>query len=119
MTLFMTELHVVDPESMARWYAEVLGLRIVLRDFPKGFVLLEAPGGGRLALKRSERGGSGCRLVFQVEDPDAERVRLQALAISVSEASDNTEESYREVRLTDPEGTPITLFAWSGRTETG
>lgn len=119
MTLFMTELHVVDPEPMARWYAEVLGLRIVLRDVSKGFVLLEAPGGGRLALKRSEEQGRGCRLVFQVEDPDADRVRLQALGVSVGEPNENTEEHYREVRLSDPEGTPITLFAWSGRPTTG
>ncbi|MEW4567628.1 VOC family protein [Tautonia sp. JC769] len=113
MTLFMTELHVVDPERLAGWYAEVLGLRVVLQDAPKGFVLLEALGGGRLALKRSDERGRGCRLVFQVEDPDAERVRLEALGEAVSEASDNTEEQYREVRLSDPEGTPITLFAWS------
>jgi hypothetical protein len=72
-----------------------------------------------LALKRSEEQGRGCRLVFQVEDPDAERVRLQALGVAVGEASDNAEEHYREVRLSDPGGTPITLFAWSrrGRTE--
>lgn len=118
MTLFMTELHTADPDRIARWYAEVLGLRILLRDEPKGFVLLEAPGGGRLALKRSDEGRRGCRLVFQVDDPDADRVRLQGLGVSVSEPSDNTEEHYREVRLVDPEGTPITLFAWSSRSET-
>ena len=119
MTLFMTELHVIDPRPLARWYAEVLGLRIVLSDEPKGFMLLEAPGGGRLALKQSSDVARGCRLVFQVDDPDAERVRLQARGELVSEPSDNLEEQYREVRLQDPEGNPITLFAWSGPLKNG
>ena len=115
MTLFMTELHARDLDRVADWYAETLGLRVVLRDEPNGFVLLEAPGGGRVSLKRGEgggRGAPGCRLVFRVDDLDSERSRLIGLGVPAGEVAENAEERYREVRLSDPEGTPITLFAW-------
>jgi predicted enzyme related to lactoylglutathione lyase len=116
-SLYMTELPVADWPGLVRWYAETLGLRLALRDEENRFALLEA-GRGRLALKQSaEAGGGGAagrvRLVFLVEDVEAEKARLAALGVAVSEPRENQRESYREVRLTDPEGTPITLFCLS------
>ncbi len=118
MTLFMTELPVADLDRMIDWYARACGMTIVLRDDPKGFALLEATGGGRLALKRSDEGAvseRSCRLVFRVDDLDGERSRLIEEEVAVSDISENTDEHYREVRFADPEGTPITLFAWAER----
>ncbi|QDV33402.1 VOC family protein [Tautonia plasticadhaerens] len=114
MTLFMTEIHVADPDRAARWYSRTLGLRVTHRDDLKGFVLVEATGGGRIALTRGEP-IRGCRLVFRVDDVGAERDRLRVLGVEVTEVAHNAEEHYREVRLSDPDGTPITLFAWANR----
>ncbi|RUL87670.1 VOC family protein [Tautonia sociabilis] len=122
MTLFMTEIHAGDPVRLAEWYARTLGLLVSLRDEPKGFVLLEAPEGGRLAIKRREDATErpkGMRLVFQVKDVGEQRDRLLGLGVAVGEQAENLEERYREVRLSDPEGTPITIFSWSDRPEGG
>jgi catechol 2,3-dioxygenase-like lactoylglutathione lyase family enzyme len=113
--LFMVEVRVADWASSARWYVEVLGLRPVLEDREGRFLLLEA-GPGRLALKEgpgsSDRGA--VRLIFRVGDVDEARARLIGLGVKVGEASESAE-GYREVRLADPEGTPIRLFSWAGR----
>jgi predicted enzyme related to lactoylglutathione lyase len=115
MELFMTEVRVFDWPGTVRWYVETFGLRILVNDEPNGFVLLAA-GQSRLALRR---GVARCeavyhtRLHFRVPDVDAERARLLAAGVAVSEPVENDRESYREVRLTDPEGTAITLFTWS------
>lgn len=115
MTLFMLELRVADWPGAVSWYADVLGLRVALRDVANRFALLEAPGGGRLALKEGDRvprHAGHVRLVFRVDDLDAERRRLLDLGVPVGEAIANDREHYREARLADPEGTAITLFAW-------
>lgn len=110
--LFMTELCVSAWADAVRWYVEVLGLRLTLRDEASGFALLAA-GPARLALKRDEgASGRGVRLVFRVADVDAEHARLGSLGVSVTPPADHPREPYREIRLTGPAGTPITLFAW-------
>jgi predicted enzyme related to lactoylglutathione lyase len=115
LELFMTEIRVFDWPGTVRWYVERLGLRILVNDEPNGFALLAA-GHSRLALRR---GIARCeavyhsRLHFRVGDVDAERARLLAAGVPVTEAMENDRESYREVRLNDPEGTAITLFTWS------
>jgi hypothetical protein len=69
-----------------------------------------------LALKgndhTSEINRESVRLVFQVEDAEAERARLVELGVAVGPLRLMPRESYREIRLADPEGTPITLFSW-------
>jgi len=110
--LFMTELRVSAWADSVRWYVEVLGLALTLRDEASGFALLAA-GQGRLALKRAEDApGRGVRLVFLVADVDAEHARLVALGVTVTPPVDHPREPYREIRLTDPDGTPVTLFGW-------
>lgn len=117
LELFMTEVVVSDWPGSVRWYADVLGLGELLRDEANGFALLGA-GPCRLALKRGTDSASArgsFRLVFRVEDVDAERARLTARGVFVSDAVENEREGFREVRLSDPEGTPITLFGWTAR----
>lgn len=112
--LFMIEVRVADLARAGRWYVDVLGLRPVLDDPGGRFVLLEA-GSGRMALKEgppsADRGA--VRLIFRVADVDAERVRLAGLGVEVGEVTESAE-GYREVRLADPDGTPIRLFSWVG-----
>ncbi len=115
LELFMTEVRVFDWAKTLAWYVEVLGLKVLVRDEPNGFALLGA-GQGRLALRRSMatcEAINHARLVFRVADVDAERARLLAAGVPVTVPVENERESYREVRLTDPEGTGITLFTWS------
>jgi predicted enzyme related to lactoylglutathione lyase len=110
--LFMVEVRVADWAASARWYVEVLGLRPILEDRQRRFLLLEA-GSARVTLKE---GSGSCdreavRLIFRVSDIDAARARLVGLGVAVSEPT-RSAEGYREVHLSDPEGTPIHLFAW-------
>ncbi len=111
--LFLVEIKVADWERAVRWYAEVLGLRPVLSDPANRFALLGA-GTGRVGLKQGLPGSGRAlvRLIFRVDDLDAEHERLRAQGVTVGDPSENTVEGYREIRLSDPEGTPITLFQW-------
>jgi predicted enzyme related to lactoylglutathione lyase len=116
--LFMTELLVADWPAQVQWYAETLGLRLSLRDEAGGFALFTGSH-GRLALRRgpvSDPSHGKIRLVFQVADVEAECARLAARGVAMSVPRDHPREAYREVRLTDPEGTSITLFCWTSRT---
>ncbi len=110
--LFMVEIRLANWEVSSRWYRDVLGLLPILEDQGRRFLLLGA-GAGRVALKEGPASGDrgAVRLIFQVGDVDAARNRLIALGNSVSEPT-QSDEGYREVRLTDPEGTPIHLFSW-------
>lgn len=122
-SLFMVEVPVADWPAAVHWYTACLGLRGLLRDERNGFALLEA-GPGKIALKRippADEAPSDSprpRLVFEVPDVDAARARLLSQGVPVGPATDYPAEEYREVRLADPEGTPITLFGWVARTIT-
>lgn len=113
MKLFMAEICVADFDRSLAWYRDTLGLPVVLDDSPKRFALLDA-GAARIALKERRDGGLGAdvRLVFEVEDLDREHQRLSDLGESPGPISENRAERYREFRLTDPDGTPIMVFAW-------
>jgi hypothetical protein len=95
---------------------ETLGLLPVLTDAEHRFVLLAA-GNGRLALQGDPDAGqqnprSTVRLVFQVPDVDEARRRLIDKSVEVGLPTENVREGYREIRLSDPEGTPVSLFSW-------
>jgi predicted enzyme related to lactoylglutathione lyase len=112
LELFMVEIRLADWVASSHWYVEVLGLKPILEDAERRFLLLEA-GLVRVALKHgpapSDRGA--VRLIFRVEDVDSTRQQLIANGVNVSEPT-QSDEGYREVRLADPEGTPIHLFSW-------
>ncbi len=114
--LFLIEIRTADWPHAVAWYRAMLGLEIVLDDPAHQFALFSA-GPGRIALKggsTSAWGREAVRLTFLVPDVDAERARLAAAGVDVGEPIDNPAEGYREVRLHDPDGTPISLFAWTG-----
>jgi len=116
--LFMTVIKVSDWTASLAWYVETLGLLPVLTDAEHRFALLAA-GNGRLGIledsaPRATVAPGGARLVFLVPDIDAERARLIGRGAEVSAPHDNAIEGYREIRLHDPDGTPLTLFSWSG-----
>ncbi len=112
LELFLTEIKVSDWASTVRWYVETLGMRLLVEDADHQYALL-ASGAGRLALKGGSPRGldrDHVRLIIQVEDLEAERRRLIGRGMAVSLPVDSPNEGYREVRLHDPEGTPIRLF---------
>ena len=116
--LFMTVIKVSDWAASLAWYVERLGLLPVLTDAEHRFALLAA-GNGRLALQEESapvaaNAPGGARLVFLVPDIDDERARLLGQDVEVSAPRENAVEGYREIRLHDPDGTPLTLFSWSG-----
>jgi predicted enzyme related to lactoylglutathione lyase len=116
LELFMTVVRVTDWSTIVRWYIDTLGMVPILIDAEHEFALLAA-GDGRLGFKGLK---SDCtvhertkvRFVFQVADVDSERQRLAASGVVVSMPFDNSEEGFREVRLHDPEGNSLTMFAW-------
>ncbi len=112
LELFMIEIRLAHWVASSRWYVDVLGLKPVLEDPARRFLLLQA-GPGRIALKEGRAPGDrgAVRLIFQVGDVDLTRGQLIARGVSVSEPT-QSDEGYREVRLSDPEGTPIHLFSW-------
>ena len=117
LDLFMTVIRVANWQTTVRWYIDTLGLTPILLDAPHEFALLSA-GNGRLGLQgvkegRSLAGPGKVRLVFQVPDLDRERQRLIDRGVAVGAPIDNHEEGYREVRLQDPEGHSLRLFAWT------
>jgi predicted enzyme related to lactoylglutathione lyase len=116
LDLFMTVMKIANWSAIVPWYIDTLGLVPVLLDAEHEFAFLAA-GNGRLGLQgtktaRAVDERSKVRLVFQVRDVDAERLRLIERGVVVSMPIDNRKEGYREVRLHDPEGNTLTLFAW-------
>jgi predicted enzyme related to lactoylglutathione lyase len=116
LDLFMTVVRVADWPRIVRWYIDTLRLVPVLMDPQHEFAFLAA-GQGRLGLhgvkgSRESTVPSKVRLVFQVPDVDLERQRLIELGVEVGMPFDNREEGYREIRLHDPDGNSLTLFAW-------
>lgn len=109
MDLFMVEVRAADWPGVVSWYRDVLGLPVLLVDEEGRFALLDA-GPGHVAIKEGGGARGAVRLVFRVKDVENERARLRALGVAVGEVVVNPSEGYREVRLDDPEGTPIRLF---------
>jgi catechol 2,3-dioxygenase-like lactoylglutathione lyase family enzyme len=119
MRFFMVEVRVVDWPRALGWYRRTLGLAVRLEDVPRQFALLDA-GPVVLALKGGATPGEpreAARLVFEVEDVDAECARILGLGVAVGEPIEGREEGYREVRFADLDGTPIHLFSWVGPRE--
>ena len=115
--LFMTVVKVANWWTVVRWYTDTLGLAAVLLDRQNEFALLAA-GQSRVGLQGMKGAhelarSSKVRLVFQVRDVDVERQRLVALGLDVTMPHDNGQEGYREIRLRDPDGNRLTLFAWT------
>jgi catechol 2,3-dioxygenase-like lactoylglutathione lyase family enzyme len=114
-SLHFVELTVRDWEASLRWYTGVLGLSVTLSDAAGRFALLQA-GLGRVALKAGEPNPGTTCLAFEVPDLDTFLVRLTESGIS-AEAPKASAEGYRRVLLRDPDGYPISVFAWNvGRT---
>lgn len=115
MKLTMVELTVRDPASVLAWYRDVLGLPVLLRDDAHGFVLLEAGGETRLAIKQGDPHPGTTRLAFEVADVEAETARLAAHGVTPEAPLKMSPEGYRRVLLRDPDGHRLSLYDWRGQ----
>jgi len=110
-----------DLERSARFYAEVLGARIVYRDVD--FIALEAAGlafmvhadhtyehhpwSTRLAREKTGR-GLGAEIRLLGVDPDAIEARARAQGATVLQAAQDKPHGWRDTIVTDPDG-----YAWA------
>ena len=107
MQLFMVELAVADWALSVTWYRDRLGLRVTLWDEANLFALLEAVGGGRIALKAGAPQPGGVTVHFQVTDLTAEMTRM-----GITAETKTSPEGYRRAVVPDPDGYAIVLFEW-------
>jgi catechol 2,3-dioxygenase-like lactoylglutathione lyase family enzyme len=108
--LYMVEVRTNDWAESVHFYVTVLGLTPLVDDPARKFTLLKA-GNGRLAVKEGiQRGRDAQRLIFEVYDAASERRRLIQQGVEVSDVLESNE-GYQEIRLRDPDGTPIHLFS--------
>ena len=105
-------LECVDIGRTRRFYEEVLGLEVLMRDERGQFALLGA-GSARLALKGGESGGEGVLLAFEVDELERWLDRLASLGVSCEGEVKASAEGYRRAKLRDPEGHGISLFEWT------
>ena len=97
MRLGQTMLFVRDIEAMTVFYRDVVGLRPIEATRRADWVEFE-PGGAGLALHAVPdpiareieiaspavpRESQSCKLIFAVDDPDAERARLSAAGVAI------------------------------------
>lgn len=108
--LFMAELTVSDWRRSADWYSLLLGAEVDLTDAANGFALLKV--GGRLSLKQGEPNPGNSRLVFRVDDLDAELERLSLAGVKAEGNLKVSDEGYRRAVFRDPDGHAVVLFEW-------
>jgi len=118
---FTVNLLSADLERSARFYAEVLGARIVYRDVD--FIALEVAGlafmvhadhtyehhpwSARLALEKTGR-GLGAEIRLLGVDPDAIEARARAQGATVLQAAEDKPHGWRDTIVCDPDG-----YAWA------
>jgi predicted enzyme related to lactoylglutathione lyase len=106
MELFEVVLTVDDMEAQTRFYRDVLGLEVERESeywttFRTGRCTFALHGGGR-------SDGAGARVVFKVDDVEAERERLLASGVELGEIR-SPADGVLVVDGRDPEGNPFHL----------
>ncbi len=112
MKLFMVELAVRELAVSIAWYQKVLGFTLEKLDAVNQFAMLTVPGGGRIALKQTEPIVSNVLVHFEVPDLQATYTHLTESGVEPSKEMKTSEEGYREIIITDPDGHHISLFEW-------
>jgi hydroxymethylpyrimidine/phosphomethylpyrimidine kinase len=114
MRLNQVTVPLVDYEASVAFY-RALGLQLIVAS-PPHYARFECPGsdGGEPATFSIEKvegwtGGAWPEVFFEVDDIDAEVIRLRGLGILVGDIVDQ-DWLWREAELLDPAGTRIKLF---------
>jgi catechol 2,3-dioxygenase-like lactoylglutathione lyase family enzyme len=111
MQFFLVELTVSDWPASVAWYRDRLGLSVERFDEPNRYALFAA-GSARIALKAGEPASRGAKLVFQVDDLEANLDRFSREGVVTDDPVKASVEGYRSARVVDPDGYRIELFEW-------
>src|SRR5262245_14388516 len=115
-TLYLIEMTVADLERSLAWYTAWLGIGAAVVDRAGGFAMFE-PEGVRLSLKQGTPLAGTTLFTFEVDDLDAELVRLAGLGIAPDGPIKSSDEGYRRARFRDPDGQALSLFGWTSEPE--
>jgi predicted enzyme related to lactoylglutathione lyase len=115
--IMMVTLQVRDFDAMVAWYAEVLGLQVVVVE-PGEFCMLRTPRGSTtvgLATDHPDRipeqAGVGWRPILVVDDFDSLVAELRERGVTFDAEEEGADEGYRLVGVRDPEGNAVGLTA--------
>ncbi|UUO06540.1 VOC family protein [Blastopirellula sp. J2-11] len=110
--LFAVEIRTARFESMLDWYRDVLRLQVGVRQTAEGYALLCGEG-FRIALLARDDATSGQAIVslaIEVDNFDIWREYLNSKSIAL--IAQESPEGFRELKLNDPDGNQVKLFAW-------
>ena len=112
LSLEMITIDCVDPEPLARWWAEAVGGSVV--DLPGGdFVLVAREGWPALGFQRVDEptpGKNRVHLDLMAADLEAEVQRLTALGATET-GRHSVDEGFRWVVMADPDGNAFCVAA--------
>lgn len=115
-TLHIVEIRAADFPRMCRFYEQVLGLPLAMRDDAAAFAMYgKAAPFVAVVGKRFKLASGRSRAVpdFVVGDLDGVLRRLKARRVRVLSPPASSHEGYRIARIADPEGNEIHLFEWT------
>jgi len=115
MQLNQVTLPAVDVEKSVEFFCG-LGLRLIVRSFPRYARLECADGGSTLSLHQSMESppAPSCFVVyFECEDLDIKVCELQKKGYVFTQEPKDEDWLWREARLQDPSGNVICLY-WAG-----
>ncbi|EAQ82135.1 VOC family protein [Blastopirellula marina] len=110
--LFAVEIRTARFESMLDWYRDVLRLQVGVRQMEEGYALLCSEGFRIALLARDDAiaGQATVSLAIEVDDFDVWREYLNGKSIAL--VAQENPEGFRELKLNDPDGNRVKLFAW-------
>lgn len=112
MNLNQVTLPAIDLDASVRFY-ETLGLRLIVHAPPR-YARFECPDGTStlsVELATAAAGSPGAVIYLECADVDAEYLRLRRAGVSFASTPTDEPWLWREVRLTDPAGNPLCLYA--------
>jgi catechol 2,3-dioxygenase-like lactoylglutathione lyase family enzyme len=118
MQLNHVMVYTTDLKRALAFYADALGLQVLVATPLYGYARLKFPdGAGTLALHLAEPGATvaadGIRLYFEVRDLDAFCDRLVARGVAVKQMPQDMPWGWRHAYVDDPDGHEISLY-WAG-----
>lgn len=110
--LFAVEIRTPRFDAMLAWYRNVLQMKVGIRQQEEGYALLVGEG-YRIALLSRDDATAGQTIVslaIEVDDFNEWREYLNGKSIPL--VAQGNPEGFRELKLSDPDGNRVKLFAW-------
>ena len=107
----MLELRVADWARSIDWYRAFTAQEPVLLDITHQFALFRC-GDAQIALKQGVPHIGSVLIYFQVSDLEAWAAACETHSILPTSPMQISDEGYRRLRFTDPDGYDVGLFEW-------